>query len=66
LQKEDKSFSEEDDDLLIEYVQVEDVIERKQKPQKTAKRISHKKAERKEGLERARAWHSDRIRAKRK
>jgi hypothetical protein len=66
LQKEDKSSLEEDDNLSIDYVQVENVIERKQKPQKTKKRISNKKAERKEGLEKARAWHLDRIRAKRK
>jgi len=66
LQKEDRSSSEEYDNLSIDYVQVENVIERKQKPQKTEKRISSKKAERKEGLEKARAWHLDRIRAKRK
>ncbi len=66
LQKEDRSSSEEDDNLSIDYVQVENVIERNQKPQKTEKRISNKKAERKEGLEKARAWHLDQIRAKRK
>ncbi len=63
LQKKDKSFSEEDSDISIEYLRVEDVPERKPIPEK---KISRKRAERREGLERARAWHLDRIKAKRK
>jgi len=66
LQKKDKSFSEEDSDISIEYLRVEDVTERKPIPERTEKKISRKRAERREGLERARAWHLDRIKAKRK
>jgi hypothetical protein len=66
LQKEDKPFSEEDSDISIEYLRVEDITERKPIPKKTEKKISHKKVERREELERARAWHLDRIKAKRK
>jgi len=66
LQKKDKSFSEEDSDISIEYLRVEDVTERKPIPERTEKKISRKRAERREGLERPRAWHLDRIKAKRK
>ena len=66
LQKKDKPFSEEDSDTSIEYLRVEDVTERKPIPERTEKKRSRKRAERREGLERARAWHLDRIKAKRK
>ncbi len=66
LPKKDKPFSEEDSDISIEYLRVEDVTERKPIPERTEKKISRKRAERREGLERARAWHLDRIKAKRK
>ncbi len=59
-QREDKSSSLEEDDFSIEYVQEE------QKPQSTAKGKSDKKAERKEGFERARVWHLDQLQTKTK
>ncbi len=66
LQKKDKSFLEKDSDISIEYLRVEDVTERKPIPERTEKKISRKRAERREGLERARAWHLDRNKTKRK
>ncbi len=63
LQKKDRLTAEEDSDISIEYYRVEDVLERRPIPEK---KISCKRAERREGLEKARAWHLDRIKAKRK
>ncbi len=63
LQKKDRLTAEEDSDISIEYYRVEDVLERRPTPEK---KISRKRAERREGLEKARAWHLDQIKAKRK
>ncbi len=50
----------EEDKILIEYVK-EEVEEKQQKPQGTAKGTSGKKAERKGGFKRARVWHLDHL-----
>jgi len=63
LQKKDRPTAEGDSDISIEYCRIEDVPERRPIPEK---KISRKRAERREGLERARAWHLDRIKEKRK
>ncbi len=61
LQKKDRLTAEEDSD--IEYYRVEDILERRPTPEK---KVNRKREERREGLEKARAWHLDRIKAKRK
>jgi hypothetical protein len=63
LQKKDRPTAEGDSDISIEYCRIEDVPERRPIPEK---KISRKRAERREGLEKARAWHLDQIKAKRK
>jgi glycerol-3-phosphate responsive antiterminator len=56
-QEEELSAYSEEDEISFEYIKTD------HKPKGVVKVKSDKKAEQKEGLEKARAWHLDRLRA---
>jgi len=68
LYRESYSSSSEllsNDDISIEYIpKIKEETKGKVKKD-TMKKISSKEAERQEGLERARAWHLDRLKSSR-